>query len=248
MTANRGPARYGHLDFNSPIAPWRADRLVAGLAEAGPGTIVDIGCGWGELLLRLAEAIPAAKATGIDPDAELLERGRAKAAARGLDGRVTFAECRGREWTETADLVVCIGASHAFGGSAKALTELYRIVRPGGRLVFGDGFWERVPTDAQLEHMWPGTTTEECLELADLVDVGISAGFRPLRIETVERSEWDDFESGAGADKENWLLANPGAPQAAQIRALADQNRNWWLRGHRNLLGFAYLTLGRPVA
>ncbi|WP_026931638.1 class I SAM-dependent methyltransferase [Glycomyces tenuis] len=247
MTANPEPTRYGHLDFNSPIAPWRADRLVSALASARPATIVDIGCGWGELLLRLAEAAPLARATGVDADAELLDRARAAAKRRGLDGRVSFVEHQGRAWTESAEAVVCIGASHVFGDAPQALRELYRLVEPGGRLVFGDGYWERVPTAAQLERMWPGTSVEEMLELPELVDAAIAAGFRPLRVEAVEQSEWDDFESGYLADWETWLLAHPASPDADRIRRRADEHRGRWLRGHRRLLGFAYLTLGRPV-
>lgn len=246
MTATDKPTRYGHLEFNTPLAPWRADRLVASLAEAGPSTVLDVGCGWGELLLRLAEALPEASATGVDTDAEALERGRANAAARGLDGRAAFVEHQGEAWTEPADLVVCIGASHAFGDSSAALTELYRFVEPGGRLVFGEGFWEQVPTEAQLERMWPGTTVDEMFELPDLVEAAVAAGFRPLRVEAVEQSEWDDFESGFLADWETWLVEHSDDPEAAGVRERADEHRNWWLRGHRRLLGFAYLTLARP--
>ena len=248
MTDDAGLERYGHLEFNSPIAPWRADRLVAGLSAAGPETIVDIGCGWGELLLRLAAAVPGARAWGVDSDAELLERGRSNAAARGLDGRVEFVERAGRDWSRSADLVVCVGAAHAFGTGAEALAALAPLVEPGGRLLFGEAVWEREPTEAELGRMWPDTRREECPLLPDLVEAGVEAGLRPLRIESVDQSEWDDFESGFLADWEQWLLANPGHERAAAIREQADAHRGYWLRGHRGLLGFAYLTFGRPAA
>lgn len=247
MSASSGPERFGHLDFNSPIAPWRAERLVAGLAAARPGSIVDIGCGWGELLLRLAAAVPEASATGVDADAELLARGRASAAARGLAGRVSFVEGPGEAWTGSADLVVCVGASHVFGDWAGAVRELYGLVAPGGRLLFGEGFWERVPTGEQLGRMWPGTTVAQMPVLAELVDAGVAAGFRPLRVEAVEQSEWDDFESEFLADREVWLMGHAGDPEAAGVREAADAHRGWWLGGHRGLLGFAYVTFGRPL-
>jgi SAM-dependent methyltransferase len=248
MTAYDTPSRYGFLDCNSPIASWRFERQVDECAAAAPAVIVDIGCGWGELLQRVAARVPGAKAYGIDSDLELLERGRAGAARRGVADRVEFVEYQGKDWTEPADLVVCIGAAHAFGTGADALRELYKIVKPGGRLLFGDGIWNRIPTEAELQPMWPGTTTEDFLLLPDLVDVAVATGFRPLRVESVEQSEWDDFESQFLADKEVWLQAHLGHPKAPEIREAADQHRDWWLRGHRGLLGFAYLTLGRPVA
>ena len=38
----------------------------------------------------------------------------------------------------------------------------------------------------------------------------------------------------------------PGHPRAGEIRAELDRIRNIWLRGHRDVFGFAYLTLGVP--
>jgi len=52
----------------------------------------DLGCGWGELLLRILDAVPGAVGTGIDLSAADLARGRDNAAARGLASRVSFAE------------------------------------------------------------------------------------------------------------------------------------------------------------
>lgn len=248
MTSHDGPSRYGHLDINSPIASWRFERQVEECAAFAPQTILDIGCGWGELLQRVTERVPGAKAVGIDSDLELLERGRAGAARRGIGDRLEFVEYQGEDWTEPADLVICIGAAHAFGTGPEAIAALFKLVKPGGRLLFGDGVWERVPTEAELAAMWPESSAADFMLLPDLVDAAVEIGLRPLRIESVERSEWDDFESEFLADKEVWLQANPGHERAAEIREAADQHRAWWLRGHRGLVGFTYLTLGRAVA
>ena len=45
---------------------------------------------------------------------------------------------------------------------------------------------------------------------------------------------------------EEWLLANGDHPEAEQVRAKLDRHRSIWLRGHRDVMGFAYLTLGVP--
>jgi SAM-dependent methyltransferase len=163
-----------------------------------------------------------------------------------LDGRVTFIEGSAAEHAAPADIVLSCGAYHAFGAIPEALRELRPLVNPGGRLLFGAEIWEREPTRAQLAAMWPGTSAGDCLLLPDLVDATVSAGFRPLLIQTATRGEWEDFESGIAAGAEEWLLASPGHPEAEQVRERVDQNRSIWLRGHRDVLGFAYLILVRP--
>ncbi|MEP7180123.1 MAG: hypothetical protein ABI775_13635, partial [Pseudonocardiales bacterium] len=55
------------------------------------------------------------------------------------------------------------------------------------------------------------------------------------------------FESGYLADWEQWLLTYGEHPDADTVRAKADSHRTEWLRGYRAVLGFAYLTLGRPT-
>jgi hypothetical protein len=92
--------------------------------------------------------------------------------------------------------------------------------------------------------MWPGMTADDCDDLAGLVDRVVAAGFRPLRIETATHAEWEEFESGLALDAEEWLLANADHPESAELRSKLDNQRAIWLRGHRGLMGFAYLTLG----
>ena len=152
-----------------------------------------------------------------------------------------------------ADLVLCVGSSHALteaeppAGVPVALDLLRRLVTPGGRVLLGEGFWQRPPTEAELAAMWPGMSGAEFPDLAGLVDLAVGAGFRPAWIETATVEEWEDFESGYQCDEEEWLAVHAGHPEAARIREQVDEHRSYWLRGYRGILGQAYLTLV-PVA
>ncbi len=249
MTAPTPPklGTASNLVFHGPLSAERADRLVADLTARKPATIVDYGSGWGEFLLRLLASAPGAHGTGIDIHGADIVRGRALAAERGLAERATFVEGSAADHTEPADLVVSSGAYQAFGTIPAALEALRARVRPSGRLLFAAEFWERTPTDAELAAMWPGTTIEECVYLADLVAAAVDAGLRPLRVETATRGEWEEFESGYAADVEEWLLDNPGHPEAAELREKLDDHLSIWLRGTHGVIGFAYLTLGVPA-
>jgi len=250
MTETELPPGLTRLTFHGPLSEARAARIVARLTGIGPRTVLDIGCGWGELMLRILAAAPGATGLGLDTDEGDLARGRDSARARGLDGRVTFVRGSGVGTSRgPADLVLCLGASHALteveppGHTAAALAELRRLVNPGGRVLLGEGFWQRTPTEAELAGMWPGTTAGEFGDLAALADLAVGAGFRPTWIETATLEEWEEFESGYQCDEEEWLAAHPGHPGAAELRERVDQHRSFWLRGYYGLLGQAYLTL-----
>ena len=47
------PPSLTRLAFHGPLSEARAARLTERLARPGPGTILDIGCGWGELMLQV---------------------------------------------------------------------------------------------------------------------------------------------------------------------------------------------------
>jgi SAM-dependent methyltransferase len=244
------PASLTRLTFHGPLSEARAARLVARLTRAHPATVLDIGCGWGELMLRMLVAAPGGTGVGLDTDEGDLARGRDNARARGIEDRVTFVRESGVGTTRApADLVLCVGASHALSDAqppehtGAALRALRRLVTPGGWVLLGEGFWQRTPTDAELAAMWPGMSAGDMLDLAGLVDLAVDAGFRPAWIEVASLQEWDDFESGYQCDEEEWLASHHDHPRAAEIRGQVDKHRSHWLRGYRDILGLAYLTL-----
>ncbi|GHE58419.1 SAM-dependent methyltransferase [Streptomyces longispororuber] len=253
MTATDAPPRLTHLTFHGPLSEARATRLVQRAAHPlrHGGTVLDLGCGWAELTLRLLAAAPAATATGVDLHAEDLERGRAEARARGLADRLELVAESATDTTRgPADVVLCLGAAQALRPAdaepphtAEALAVLRRLVRPNGRVVLGEGFWQRTPTPEELGAMWPGARVGEHLSLGDLADAAVAAGFRPLWVETASEEEWEEFESGYRADTEEWLATHATHPRAAEVRERADRHRAAWLHGYRRVLGIAYLTL-----
>ncbi|QES04719.1 class I SAM-dependent methyltransferase [Streptomyces venezuelae] len=244
------PPRLGNLTFHGPLSEQRATRMIERLVAGRPADVLDIGCGWGELLLRILDAAPEAKGIGLDINAEDLARGRALAETRGLADRVEFVEesALGTQ-RGPVDAILCLGSSQALcdpeqpHDPAAALRELRRLTRPGGRVVLGEGFWQQEPTEEELAGMWPGAHAGEHLGLGALVDLAIEAGFRPAWIETASVEEWEEFESGYRYETEVWLAANPDHPLAAETRERVDRQRSTWVNGYRRVLGIAYLTL-----
>jgi ubiquinone/menaquinone biosynthesis C-methylase UbiE len=254
MTGGRLPSHRSRLTFHGALSEERAAGFLARLAATEPKSVLDIGCGWGELSLRLLAATPGATGIGIDLAAQDLERGRALAAGRGLGDRMEYLE---ESATGTqhgpADVVLCLGSGQALsdaptpGQYGEALKELRRLVNPGGRVLYGEGFWERPPRPEELARMWPDARADDHLPLAGMVEAAVEAGFRVEWLEVATQEEWDQFESGYLADIEVWLAANAGHPKAAELRAGTDRHRTSYLTGYRGILGLVYLTLV-PVA
>lgn len=231
------------LLINSPIDSERLDALIAAATAAEPTSVIDHGCGWGEVLLRVLERVPEAAGVGVEVHEPDRVRAQALAEAHGLTDRVRFVAGSSAEHTDAADLLINLGAYHAFGDIAKALSELRDRCTPGGRLIFGAEYWIDPPTTDELSHMWSDASVDDCLSLAELVDAALAAGWRILDLHDSTRTEFDAYEVGHLRAREEWLLDHPSHP----IRAELDRAWSSWLRGHRRPMGFLTLLLAVPA-
>jgi hypothetical protein len=236
------------LTFHGPLSEERAARIIRGLGPLDGAHVVDVGCGWAEFLLRTLEAAPTATGTGVDLDAQAIAHGQANAEARGLAERVSLQVADVQEWRlgKPADVVIVNGASQVWGGdplqhTVNALTEARKLLDGDGKLLLGEGFWEREPTAQQLAAM--PIPRDQYGSLADLVDLALEHGYRLLAVEQASPDEWDVFENGHALGWERWLRENPDSEHAGEVRAKADAHRTYRLRGWRGTLGLAYLTL-----
>jgi SAM-dependent methyltransferase len=238
------------LRFMSPLSQQRADRLVAFLADGLEGDVLDVGCGWAELLLQVVAAAPGGRGVGVDLNETALRHGRVLAQARGLADRVTLLAQDAKETECTPDAVICIGASQIWGppveehqplGYASALTALRGLLPRGGRLVYGEGVWSAPPTREAAAPL--AGRLDEFVPLAELVDLAVASGFQPVHVSEASTDEWDEFETGFTAPLALWLSENPDHPDADDVRARAAAQRAGYFKGYRNVLGMAYLGL-----
>jgi cyclopropane fatty-acyl-phospholipid synthase-like methyltransferase len=232
-------ARYARMRWNTPLSPEHAELLLDRMDLRPEASITDLGCGWGEFLLRAVAHAGQATGTGVDSDVGAVRRARHLAADRHLDSQVQFVVSDVSRWAGAADRMLCVGASHALGGTAAALEALAMAVPPGGRLLFGDGCWESAPS-AEAKELFG----DEVLPLPELLAACRSAGWRLTHMSVADQREWDDFESTFRAGRQEWLLAHPADPRAAEVRDWLDARERQYVEVYRGLLGFAYLVLG----
>jgi ubiquinone/menaquinone biosynthesis C-methylase UbiE len=117
----------------------RTAELALGVAPA-PQRVLDVGCGTGYLLRRLADRCPdAAELTGVDPASAMIAAARAAAADDRLRWREGTAEAL--PFADGAfDLVVSTTSFDHWADQRAGLRECARVLAPGGWLVLTDLF------------------------------------------------------------------------------------------------------------
>jgi hypothetical protein len=248
------PPLHEDLVFLSPISEERASGFVdwlSGGLTAG-ATLLDVGCGWGELSLRVAAAAPQAQVVGVDLDEPSLEVARRRARERHLDDRTQFLPGDGAiTGPDEVDALVAIGASQVWGQEteemlplpyASALSGIRDRVRLGARVLYGDGIWSRSPTPEATAPL--AGRDDEFVTLPELLDLVVEHGFAPVAVQEASQDEWDAFESGFTARYATWLATHePDHPDAAEVRERARRQRDAYFRGYRGILGLGYLQL-----
>ncbi|MFC4114665.1 SAM-dependent methyltransferase [Nonomuraea zeae] len=231
-----------HLDhpIAAPVAPANLDRLLLRAALPEGARVLDLGCGAGEWSLRALELVPSAVADGVDHSEHAVASAERAAAARGLSGRLSLHLMPAADFTgpELYDLVLCVGATHAFGGLKETMEAVARFVKPGGLALIGEGFWARPPGAELAEAI--GTYPD----LAGTVAQAESHGWRTVYAHTSDLAEWDEYEWSWTGTLARWAAANPG-PEGDQALAVMREHRDLWLNGYRDKLGFVTLLLQR---
>ena len=108
-----------------------------------PGeTILDVGSGGGiDTILAARRVGPDGKAVGLDILEEMCERGRRHAAEAGVEGWTEFVTGEMEDIPlpdESIDVVISNGVLNLSARKSRALAEMFRLLRPGGRICMAD--------------------------------------------------------------------------------------------------------------
>ncbi len=150
-------------DLSRKYYLWGRDRLVADLALAPGESLLEVGCGTARNLVAIAERYPRTRLFGFDASRSMLEVGRAKVTAAGLDGRIALAhglagsgeERRLFGQEEGFDRIVFSYSLSMFDDPAAAIASAHRALAAGGRLHVVDfGLMQGLPAPlrALLRH------------------------------------------------------------------------------------------------
>ena len=236
---------HSHHPIAAPVSGVNINRLLRRADLRPAAQILDLGCGQAGWALQALAFCPDGHADGVDISRDALARAAAAADERGLADRLTLHERDARQYPARGayDLVMCVGSTHAVGGFDATLRLAGQHLNADGILLVGEGFWEVPPTPHVLAAL--DAAAEDFTDLAGLVDAAEQADWTPVYAHISDAAEWDNYEWSWVGSLTEWALDNPGHPDAAEARALAREHREQWLRGYRNVLGFATLMARR---
>ena len=124
------------------------------VGDLKPGqTVLDVGCGAGmDSILAARRVAPRGRVIGVDLVAEMLDKARRNAAAAGVtntDFRAGRADALPVA-SASIDVIISNGVFNLCVDKPKVVAELFRVLRPGGRLQMADILLEPHVTPEEL--------------------------------------------------------------------------------------------------
>jgi len=234
-------ARRTEALYQTPDVVVQRRRVLDVLALRLGERVADLGCGPGLLALQMAEQVgPGGEIRCIDASVSMLELARRRCASASWV-EVRAGDVSALPYADASfDAAVCTQVYEYVPAIDRALAELYRVLKPGGRALIVDTDWESCvwhSTDpARMRRVieaWDRHCPEPHLPRTLAARLG-AAGFERPRIDTVtlinDRCEPDTFSFGvmpliaAYAKKQDLIPREEAEAWVADLQALGQRN------------------------
>ena len=238
-----------HQLICNPIGREKLDTLVELLRLPSGAAVLDIACGKGEFLVRLAETY-GVSGVGIDVSPHFLREARESLKARVPHSGILFREMEGAAFVPDVPrsyaLASCIGASWVFGGHGATLDALARFAAPGGWIVVGEPFWLQEPTEEYLKQSdIPRTSFATHAENAA---AGEARGLELAYTLVSSKDDWDRYQGLQWYSVSEYARAHPDDPDLPEIIERVRKERSLFLRWGRDTLGWAIYVFRQTIS
>lgn len=224
----------------NPTSKEKLNRLVDLLRLPKNAQVVDIACGKGEFLIRLAE-VYGANGKGIDISPFYIDHAKRSLKTRLSNSGITFAQMSGTDFKPdepfSLDLASCIGASWVFGGHATTLETLNSMVRPGGWVIVGEPFWQEEPSMDYLNAI--GCARDDFGSHYSNAMAGKRLGMDLVQTIVSSKEDWDRYEGLQWLSTSDYARTHPKDPDLTGLVDRVNNQKAAYIRWGRETLGWA---------
>jgi ubiquinone/menaquinone biosynthesis C-methylase UbiE len=184
--SHRSPAVLEGADRFSPART--SDRLtrewipalgdVAGRLRTG-GSVADVGCGRGQVAIRIAQEFPRADVVGYDVDEPSIRVAHKRASDAGVAERVRFEVASAKEYPpEDYDVVTFVDSLHDMGDPVGAVVHARRALADDGAVMLVEPVAGDRPEDNHTARgrLYYGLSVAVCLPTSRAQEVGVALG------------------------------------------------------------------------
>jgi 2-polyprenyl-3-methyl-5-hydroxy-6-metoxy-1,4-benzoquinol methylase len=141
---------YARADFEEENQGF-VERFKEYFPEFSQGTVLDLGCGPGDIPIRFAKFYPACQVIGIDASTPMIQLGEQAVKEAGLSDRITLRCERYEEvpGARIADAVICNSLLHHLPNPLQFWQRLRQLVKPGAPVLVMDLLRPDSPEAAQ---------------------------------------------------------------------------------------------------
>jgi SAM-dependent methyltransferase len=230
----------------NPTSVEKLGHLVEQLRLPAGARVVDIACGKGEFLIRLAEAY-GVTGLGIDLSPFYIAEARKRLEARAAEAKVIFKQMDGAEFKpeepHSFTVASCIGASWIYGGHAGTLDALTHMVAPGGWVVTGEPYWLQEPCEEYLKVL--GLPKDAFGTHISNVETGERRGLDLVHTLVSSGDDWDRYEGLQWSASFEYACSNPDDPDLPEILQRVGDQKAAYLRWGRDAVGWAIYVFRR---
>jgi len=229
----------------NPTSGAKLDELV-GLLRLNPGSaVLDIACGKGELLTRLAERYEIS-GIGVDISPYCVTDAEQKVRERVPGAQIQILNMDGADYSpeQLFDLAMCIGASWVYKGHRGTLSALKTMTKPDALILVGEPFWLKEPDDAYL--IGENLTRDMFGTHYENVLIGEDEGLFPLYTMVSNQDDWDRYETLQWYAAEKYASDNPDDPDVSEILTRVARGRTNYLHWGRDTVGWAMYLFRKP--
>jgi SAM-dependent methyltransferase len=228
-----------HIVCN-PMSKDKLDGLFSLLDIKPNSKVLDIACGKGEPLIRLAELF-SVSGIGVDISPYFIKNCENKKNKRVPNSDIKLLEMDGAKYSpkinELFDLTMCIGASFVYDGFIGTINALKKMTKPDGILVIGEPYWLKEPNDEYLQ--MTGIKREDFNTHYKNIVIGEKEGLNCIYTLVSSHDDWDHYETLQWWSVCDYITMHPDDPDNSELSNKINKAKTEYLLYGRDTVGWA---------